>query len=75
MGIGTSLFLIAVCAILEFAVHPTNSHGFDINTIGLILMIIGILGFIASLIFWNSWGGWGGGYRRRTTYVDEGPRY
>ena len=68
MGIGTSLFLIAVGAILEYAVHPTNTHGFDINTIGLILMIVGALGLVLSLVFWNSWGGFG-----RRTYVEEGP--
>ena len=69
MGIGTSLFLIAVGAILEYAVHPTNTHGFDINTIGLILMIVGAIGLVLSLVFWNSWGG----FSRRRTYVEEGP--
>jgi hypothetical protein len=67
MGIGTSLFLIAVGAILDFAVHPTNTHGFDINTIGVILMIVGALGLILSMIFWNSWGGFG----RRADYGDR----
>ncbi len=72
MGISTSLFFIAVGAILEFAVHPSgNTHGFNINTIGLILMIVGILGFIASLIFWSSWGGFRG---RRDVYFDRGVR-
>ena len=41
MGIGTSLFLIAVGAILYFAVNATIS-GLEISTIGLILMIIGV---------------------------------
>ncbi len=70
MGLGTSLFLIAVGAILDFAVHPTNSHGFDINTIGLILMIVGAIGLLFSLIFWSSWGGTTT-VRRRRTYVDD----
>ncbi|MEY2461375.1 MAG: hypothetical protein QOG30_3205 [Acidimicrobiaceae bacterium] len=69
MGIGTSLFLIATGAILDFAIHPTNTHGFDINTIGVILMVVGALGLVLSLIFWNSWGGFGG----RRTYVEDGP--
>ena len=43
MGIGTSLFLIAVGAILYFAVNADVS-GLEISTIGLILMIVGVLG-------------------------------
>jgi hypothetical protein len=70
VGVGTSLILIAVGAILEYAVHPTNTHGFDINTIGLILMIVGAIGLLVSLLFWNSWGGFS---RRRV--VEEGPTY
>lgn len=63
MGAGTSIFLIAVGAILDFAVKVNNSHGFNINKIGLILLIVGILGLILSLFFWSSWGG-AGSYRR-----------
>ena len=55
MGIGASLFLLAVGAILTFAVHVHNSSGFDINTIGVILMIVGALGLAISMIFWSSW--------------------
>jgi Domain of unknown function (DUF6458) len=69
MGIGTSLFLIAVGAILTFAVSAT-AEGFDINTVGIILMIIGGLGLVLSLVFWESWGG----FRRRETVVDDSPR-
>ncbi len=53
MGIGTSLFLIAVGAILYFAVNATVS-GLEIATIGLILMIIGVVGLVISLVFLNS---------------------
>jgi hypothetical protein len=53
MGIGVSLFLIAVGAILAFAVSVTAS-GFDINTIGVILMVVGGLGLLLSLLFWSS---------------------
>ena len=70
MGLGVSLFLIAVGAILTFAVHATVS-GVNIHTIGWILMIVGIVGILLSLVFWSSWGGTGG--RRRTTVVDDGP--
>ena len=40
MGIGTSIFLIAVGAILYFAVNASIS-GLEISTVGLILMIVG----------------------------------
>ena len=40
MGIGTSIFLIAVGAILYFAVNADIS-GLEISTVGLILMIVG----------------------------------
>jgi hypothetical protein len=75
MGVGTSLVVIAVGAILDFAVKVNNTH-FNVNTIGLILMIIGAVGFVVSVIFWNSWGGLGGGFRRsygrRSVYRDGG---
>ena len=59
MGISLSIFLIAVGAILAWAVDAEVS-GIDIQVAGVILVIVGILGFIASLIFWSSWGGFGG---------------
>ncbi|MBA3844207.1 MAG: hypothetical protein H0X39_16590 [Actinobacteria bacterium] len=72
MGIGVSLILIAVGAILTWAVNATVS-GLDINTVGVILMIVGAIGLVLSLMFWSSWGGVGGGARRRTTVVDDAP--
>jgi len=71
MGVGTSLVLIAIGAILRFAV-TVSTHGFNIHTIGVILMVVGAIGLVLSLMFWSSWGG-PAGVRRRTTYVDEGP--
>jgi uncharacterized membrane protein len=50
MGIGSSLFLIAVGAILTFAVDA-NVSGIEISTVGLILMIVGVIGLLIS-IFW-----------------------
>lgn len=50
MGIGVSVFLIAIGAILSFAV-TTDAQGFNINTIGWILMIVGAIGILASLLF------------------------
>jgi hypothetical protein len=55
MGIGVSLFLIAVGAVLDFAVDVRTS-GFNLNTMGVILMIVGGIGLLLSLLFWGSWG-------------------
>lgn len=49
MGIGASIFLIAVGAILAFAVNTTVS-GISIHTIGYILMIVGAIGLLTSLL-------------------------
>jgi hypothetical protein len=48
MGLGTSLFLIAVGAILRFAVS-VSAHGVNVHTIGVILMVVGLVGFVISL--------------------------
>lgn len=56
MGIGVSIFLIAVGAILAFAVDVAT-RGIDLNMVGVILMIVGGIGLLLSLIFWSSWGG------------------
>ena len=45
MGIGVSIFLIAVGAVLAFAVNFDVS-GLDINVVGYILMIVGVIGLI-----------------------------
>ncbi len=50
MTIGTSIFLIAVGAIMRYAV-TTTTEGFSINTAGNILMIVGALGLVISLIY------------------------
>jgi hypothetical protein len=62
MGISVSLILIAVGAILTWAVTADVS-GVDLNTVGVILMVVGLAGGLISLVFWSSWGGFGG-YRR-----------
>ena len=48
MTLGFSLFLIAVGAILKFAVTATFA-GIDIQTVGVILMVVGVLGFAITL--------------------------
>jgi hypothetical protein len=69
MGIGVSLLLIALGAILAWGVTGHVS-GLDITAVGVIVLIIGIIGLILTMIFWQSW--WGPGYWRRTAYA--GPR-
>ncbi len=50
MGIGTSIFLIALGAILKFAVTATVS-GIELATVGTILIVVGIIGLLISVIF------------------------
>ena len=51
MGIGASVFLLAVGAILAFAVDYTV-NGVDINVVGAILMVAGAIGLLmTSLVF------------------------
>ena len=56
MGIGISIFLIAVGAILTYAVDA-SLEGVDLDAVGVILMVVGGIGLLASLLFWSSWGG------------------
>jgi hypothetical protein len=73
MGIGTSLLLIAVGAILRFAVSDAI-NGVDLATVGLILLVVGIVGLVISLLMTLS-------YNRRETvvtrdrFVDHPPRH
>ena len=69
MGIGVSLILIAVGAVLAFAIHVSTSSAFNLHTIGIILLVVGVVGVVLSMIFWSSWGGFGG--RRETTVVER----
>ena len=69
MTIGVSIILIAVGAVLAFAV-TAEAEGIEVSTVGWILMIVGILGLLISFAFWGDRGPW----RRRTTYVDDRDR-
>lgn len=53
MGIGVSVFLLAVGAILAFAIDITI-EGVDLTVIGIILMIVGVIGLIISLVMANN---------------------
>jgi hypothetical protein len=50
MTYGSSIFLIAVGAILRYAVTTTVS-GISLQTVGLILIIVGIIGLVLSLLY------------------------
>jgi hypothetical protein len=63
MGIGTSIFVIAIGALMTFAVNTDSTQGFDVNNAGVILMIVGLIGLIASVIIW--------GPRTRRTLVED----
>jgi hypothetical protein len=54
MPLGTSIFLIAVGAILRYAV-TTGVEGIDLQTVGLILMIVGIVGLLLSILYMAAW--------------------
>lgn len=49
MGIGFSIFLLAVGAILTFAVHASVA-GIDIRVVGVILMAAGALGLVLTMV-------------------------
>ena len=65
MRIGASLFLIAVGAILRFAVDTNrqNTHGFNVGTAGVILMIVGAIGFLVTIAVMST--------RRRTDIISR----
>ena len=54
MTIGTSILLIAVGAILKYAV-TTHVSGINLQTVGVILMLVGILGLILSILYTFVW--------------------
>jgi beta-lactamase regulating signal transducer with metallopeptidase domain len=66
MGIGTSILLIAVGAILKFAV-TTSVSGIELATVGVILMIVGVVGLLISLFFMTR------ATERRETVVRDRP--
>jgi hypothetical protein len=67
-GLVASIIAFAVGAILDFAVTASPYHlGFDVRTVGAILMIVGVVGALLSLVALV-----GTGYRRHRTVVDDG---
>jgi hypothetical protein len=72
MSIGVALFLIAIGAILKFAVTGSVS-GIDIPTVGVILMVVGALGLLLSLLYMSMWRDRGGTVVRRDRYREPMP--
>ena len=58
MGISVSLLMVAAGAIMRFAVSVEGS-GWNVGTVGMILMVVGGIGVALSIAYWASWGGFG----------------
>ena len=54
MGIGASLAMIAIGAILKFAL-PGSVLGISLSAIGVILMVVGVIGLVITLVVWGPW--------------------
>jgi len=68
-GLFGSLILFATGAVLDFAITTSPyQHGFNVRTIGVILMIVGAVGLVLSIAM----GTMGTGLRRHRTVVDDG---
>ena len=72
MGLPVSLILLAVGAILAFAVHHDPNAPVNVHVVGWILMAVGLVGLLLSLLSWERWGP-GYWYGERRAYA--GPRY
>ena len=66
MGIGGSIFLIALGAILTFAVNDASIGVLDLSVVGWVLMLAGLAGLIITIWFWQS---------RRRTVVERPAAY
>ncbi|HVL26702.1 MAG TPA: DUF6458 family protein [Acidimicrobiales bacterium] len=54
MGIGISVFLVALGAVLAWGITVDTAEGFNINTIGMILMVVGAIGLAVTLAIFGS---------------------
>lgn len=68
MGIGVSIFLFALGAILTWAVE-IDTQGIELSTVGVILMIVGAIGFVVSMLFWSPWAPYGRGAAPRDDHA------
>jgi hypothetical protein len=76
MGLPVSLILIAVGAILAFAVNQDPDPAVDIDVVGWVLLLVGLLGLLLSLLLWERWGpgywGWHRGPSESGAYPRRG---
>ena len=68
-ALGISLFLIAVGAVLAFALATTEAAGVELQTIGWILMAVGGLGILMAMLFMMSFSPFGSG-GDASTHID-----
>ena len=74
MQLGTSIFLIAVGAILRYAV-TANVSGVSLSTVGLILIIVGVLGLVLTILMMTLWADGAGGRGTVGGRDPNDPRY
>jgi hypothetical protein len=71
MGLPVSLVLVAVGAILAFAVNNDPNRSVDLDAVGWILMAVGLVGLLLSLFWWERFGpGYWGWHRGGYAYGD-----
>jgi hypothetical protein len=71
MKIGAALVLLAVGAILRFAIATTSTHGIDVPIVGDILMFVGAIGLVVWLLVWAPWTRSRQSYPPRTPLDDQ----
>jgi hypothetical protein len=69
-NIGASIFLIALGAILAFAV-TVQMEGIDLNMVGVILMVLGVIYLLLSLLFWADFAPYSTRRRRERVVEDR----
>ncbi len=69
MGLGVGIFLIAIGAILTWAVTKSPT-GLNVHIVGVVLMVVGLLGILLDMLIWHSWNAWG---PRRGAYAEGAP--
>ncbi len=72
MGVGISIFLLAVGAIFTFALK-TDVSGIDLGIVGWILMGVGLIGILISLVLMNQRSNTSHRVVEERHYRDDGP--
>jgi len=73
VGVPVSLILLAVGAILAFAINQNPGASVDVDVVGWILMIVGLVGLLLSLLLWERWGPGYWGWHRGPGPYGPGP--